>query len=539
LSLPKQRRESARKFLRGKRPIGDGLLPALARAVVADGFLPEGADDLVTRGLSFAITNWNHVVGNARATSGETLASAAARFIRLAAIDFAIRAAALDVLAATSAPPLALDDGAPVPAWARARGVRSLLRALPRSLGITRASLSPRNRFDEIFDGRNRPSNAKLRQFCSAIEEHDAHPGWQPHILWAFALDALCNQLATIIGRDTVEDIGSAFRRVRTNTRAILLEVRRQPADAAQLHAAFARLAIAGAHAPRSDGLIDILVRGEAHLDEALAAVASPSRANTPSPEELSRRAAWATDVRAARADWLLAQLDLVARAIVPSENISLETGRRIAHALRAGADPGELAAACNEPAAMLWMARVVIQQAFVRGDFEHVLPMIARFAEVAREPALYFETAIVHAAAGRLDEVLHYVDVIGDAEPFATAARPLAAFARAMSGRADALQQLDALDETDPIFDYARGVALRGRGRTKEAVAVFENILADDPSHALAHAQAAQCCDELADLSRDKARARWRTRANRHARIAAHLGLSIGRTRRERTCDA
>ncbi|HEY1811454.1 MAG TPA: hypothetical protein VGG74_03805 [Kofleriaceae bacterium] len=535
LSLEKGRRESGRKYLRGQRPLSDGTLAAIVRACVADGYLSEGVSPLIVDGLSLAIANWDHVIGHADARSGEAVAATATRFLRLVAIDVALRAAAVDMVEGVLPPPPLLEDGrANVPVWAREHGVRNLLRALPKALGTKRATLG--KRFEELFDGRSRPSNTKLRQLAAALRNRDGHNAWHTHLVWAFALDGLCNRLAAVVGRDVVEEIASAFRRIRTNTRTLLLEVYRQHPDDDQVRGAIARLIIAGARAPSIDGLMDILARCETRLDEILAATSSATREeHLPSPAELTRRVAWATDLRASRADWLLAQVEVVARTPVPIGKVSIGTQRRIARAFRVGADPGELAAACDEPSAVLWMARVLVQQAFVRGDFEHVLPMVARFADVACEPGLNFEAAIIHLAAGRLDAALDYLNAIGTAEPFATAAKPFVAIAHALSGREDALQRLNSLQDDDAVFAYARGVALRGVGRSKEALAIFESILAERPNYALACEQAVKCCDDMAALARGSEQANWTTRANRYARTAEQLGRVIGRTRRAR----
>ncbi|HEX3849755.1 MAG TPA: hypothetical protein VHW01_02245, partial [Polyangiaceae bacterium] len=508
LSLEKRRRESGRKYLRGQRPLSDGTLAAIVRACVADGYLPDGVSPLIVDGLSLAIANWDHVIGHADARPGETVAATATRYLRLVAIDVALRAAAIDMVEGVLPPPPQLEDSrSNVPVWAREHGVRDLLRGLPKALGTKRAALG--KRFEELFDSRSRPSNTKLRQLAAVLRTHNGHDAWHMHLVWAIALDALCNQLAVVVGRDVVEEIAGAFRRIRTNTRTVLLEVHRQHPDDDQVRGAIARLIVAGARAPSIDGLMDILARCETRVDEMLVASSSATGEHLPSPEELTRRVAWATDLRASRADWLLAQVEVVARTPVPIGKISIGTQRRIARALRVGADPGELAAACDEPSAALWVARVLVQRAFVRGDFEHVLPMVARFADVACEPGLNFEAAIIHLAAGRLDAAQNYLHAIGTAEPFATAAKPFIAIAHALSGREDALQRLNSLRDDDAVFAYARGVALRGVGRSKEALAIFESILAERPKHALACEQAVKCCDDMAALARGSEQAK------------------------------
>ena len=235
--LPTRRRESVRKYLRGARPLGEGMLDAVIQSVVKAGYIPNvgiGADGieptaLVTHSLAHAVVSWDRFVGHVSPllvdADGKTTAT---RCLRLAALDFAIRAAAFDVLSGVSDPSACLDDReADVPSWARDGGLRGMLRALPRSLGTTRAKLSPTKRFDDMLDGRGRPSLTKISQFAARVAKHDkgrtSTEALQLRLLWAFALDVVCNQIAKVVGRDVVEDIARAFRRVRSNARQIVL----------------------------------------------------------------------------------------------------------------------------------------------------------------------------------------------------------------------------------------------------------------------------------------------------------------------------
>jgi tetratricopeptide (TPR) repeat protein len=523
----------------------------LISVFVDAGYLSTRADKetivLMARGLASAITAWDRVVGHASGLlHHQDFKSVAARYLRLAAIDFAIRAAALDLLLAFPSPPSILDDSSSaVPAWARSGGVRKKLRELPKSLGRTRAALPSSKRFDEVFDGRNRASIAKLQQFAAIVAALDKTraptASWRLHLLWASALDALCNKLEKAVEREVIEEIAAGFRRIRSTTRDHLREAQVNALDQARTRDALTQIVVAGAKAPDS-GLFDKLVRAEARWNETANAVAALSNGSVPDDDvnrELTQRAAWARAVRACRADWLLSEVsERFSGGPVPVDGLSIDITQRLVNALRSDAAPDELFKVVSEhPESMLWASRVAVQRAFIRGKFETVLPMVSAFAEAVREPAMYYEAAIIHASAGRIDSALTYLAATGTTEPFATLAQPLAAVLRALSGEHKAaLQELDTLGDEDRSLAYARGVALRGLGRARDALRVFEGILADVPKHALALEEATKCCDELAASTHGAAQARWTTRGNRHAKVAAQLGRPVGLTRRDRT---
>jgi tetratricopeptide (TPR) repeat protein len=95
-----------------------------------------------------------------------------------------------------------------------------------------------------------------------------------------------------------------------------------------------------------------------------------------------------------------------------------------------------------------------------------------ARVAEVLRRPESYLEAAIVHAAAGRIDDAARYLQQLVTVEPYTAIARPLLGMVYALAGRhADALEQLYAPDGQD--IAYVRGVALRGIGRAADALRI------------------------------------------------------------------
>src|SRR5262249_2302774 len=172
VSPSRRRRESVRKYLRGARPVGRGMLDAVIDAVIGAGYVADvdgvDASALVRHSLIHAVVSWDRLIGhvNPIINRAEVRTALVARFLRLAALDFAVRASAFDTLTGTPTMPAYLDDPE-VPRWARSDGLRPVLRSLPKLLGMTRSKLSPRKRFDDLLYGRGRPALVKINEFAA------------------------------------------------------------------------------------------------------------------------------------------------------------------------------------------------------------------------------------------------------------------------------------------------------------------------------------------------------------------------------------
>jgi hypothetical protein len=249
--------------------------------------------------------------------------------------------------------------------------------------------------------------------------------------------------------------------------------------------------------------------------------------------DQVTKRVVWGTDLRACHAEWILSAFPVLLGLSepVPADDLPSGFARRLLHATRADADPAEFAKIYLEhPATFLWAARTVVRRSFLVGHFEPASMIVARVAEVLRRPESYLEAAIVHAAAGRINDAARYLQHIVTVQPYAAIARPLLGMVYALAGRhADALEQLDASDGQD--ITYVRGVALRGIGRAADVLHVFENAIEQTATNALAWEQAARCCDDLAAAAERKLRAEWTTRANRYGKLAFRFGRPIETT--------
>ena len=112
LQFPKRRAQSGRKFLRGDRPGNDetrtGVLRDMASAFVEAGYVyvvdgecegvrnHDRAVEAIAGSLAHAIAHWDQFVGVRRALARPVDQADVLRYLRLAAIDIALRTAAFD-----------------------------------------------------------------------------------------------------------------------------------------------------------------------------------------------------------------------------------------------------------------------------------------------------------------------------------------------------------------------------------------------------------------------------------------------------------
>ena len=538
LRLPKRRNESGRKFLRGKRALRDlGVLRDMASAFVNAGYIVRADDDtvrLLVDAMALAVARWDQLVGHASALSGANPKTSATRYLRLAAIDLAIRAAAFDIWAEMPPRPVALDDRPDsIPTWARDGGVRARLGVLLKTLTTRTASGAPQRRGeraasfgkakdDWLYRG-SRPSFGSLQKISDTLASANREATiWLSYLAWDLALDALCTDIAAIIGRAALEEIAIAFRRIRLNARQIFAAAV-ENAGGLNEHALglLAGLIVEGARAADAGPLVDKLI--DCELPAMIAGDAS--------------RYAWVIDLRGSRVDWTLSELStFVPREPIAPDGVPEELLPRILVAIANRDNPHEFVDVCfSHPAALMYGVRLTVQRAFINGDFSTVAPMVAKFADAFQTPQYRLEAGILYALAGEFDDALRYLDGLG-VEPHASIARPVVAVAKSLSGNhGDALAQLDSINDRDRVLDYVRGVALRGVGLVADALGVFEQIITDVPRHAMALEGAACCCYELAATSRGRTATKWTTRGNRYAKDATQLGRPDPRKSRQR----
>jgi hypothetical protein len=448
---------------------------------------------------------------------------AARRYRRLAAIDVAIRAAAFDLLTGTPSAPPALEDHAEVPVWAN-RGMHELIRKLPRSLGATRAELTKRKALDDLFSGRHRPSPHTINSLAKVLATKDSAKtpvaAWHVHLLWLFALDDLTKELTKVVGAAEVEEVARAFRRIRRHARR-RLESASVDRDALRMLVVHGAIAARAVRCSVELSLIDALTR-----DEHASLMGKIDRNQAES--EWRPHVQWAMELRSASADWVVSELSkFISFEPIPPEGMSEEVLAPLLTAMATSDVHVLMRLIDDHPAAGLWLARSLVQQAFIRGNVRPIVAMVARFADAAPSPGMHFEAGLVHAAAGLHDAALRHFDAIGDTEPFASWATSVRVVSLVMSGRhADGLQTIDAINSGDSTDGFLQGLALYGLGQVEDALAAFEDVLDKVPDHADSLVAASMCCDELSKSARGEQRRQRSIARNRYRRRAMQLGV-------------
>ena len=222
--------ESVNEYNRGQ------ILEALGQALIDRGMVPEALDAL-PHGASTAMAvgmavglmgeRWDHLMATvqSRGTADVDVAAVGRRFLRLVAVDLALRLFALHRLT-----DLPLPDAEP-PSWVRENGGGRVLRHCLRRSGLTRRALADRlgasyTTVDNWLDGKNRPSHmltslpwlVSLRR--RGADRTSGSFEWELRRQLTFA--RLAELLAALTGRDAVFQLtGTAVRLARTLSESI------------------------------------------------------------------------------------------------------------------------------------------------------------------------------------------------------------------------------------------------------------------------------------------------------------------------------
>ena len=222
----------ARRYFRGQRIKDDNrfeVIEAIAAALEKEGFVPTlpfldrngwPAAGMLTLAIAWYAEQWDALAGYMRSASApvERPDLAATAYLRLVAIDLALRTSALLWLAELPSP----QEGVPV--WAEPRGNARYLRGLLERCGSsapTRDELAEQlsvsyNTVDSWLDAGVRPSLQNLQKIAGQLAEH--MDGVDPTALVSemrlhYAVSSLGDSLASHIGREAVLDLATAFIR--------------------------------------------------------------------------------------------------------------------------------------------------------------------------------------------------------------------------------------------------------------------------------------------------------------------------------------
>ncbi len=220
--------------------------------------------------LEACALRWDQLAGAVRSDSCVVLewTEPVAAFLRLVAVDMAVRHAAMLLLGGLPAPP----EG--VPDWARERGGGLLARALTKQTSLTRDALaaavevSPTT-IDAWLGGTARPTDANLDDLAFVLSNHGV--GTQEDVLARLrrhaALAVLVDQFGRYAPRERLEEIAAAHVRfVRDLHRELEVYFRSSMIVLPGFDRADAvALLVAGADAPRAHPLLAEMHEREAH----------------------------------------------------------------------------------------------------------------------------------------------------------------------------------------------------------------------------------------------------------------------------------
>ena len=515
LQFPKRRAQSGRKLLRGDRPGSDetrtGVLRDMARAFVDAGYVHvvdgeyEGvryrdrAVEEIAQSLAHAIAHWDQFVGIRRALARPVDEADVLRYVRLAAIDIALRTAAFDLSFGWWPPPEARGMMFDRPIWAREGGVRAWLRALPKALGATREDLHPGKTKDDWFYREARPSIASIAAFAASLAAFDGAAHWRMYLAWAFALDALCDELAALVGREAVEELAAMFWRIRCLVWQIVAGV-----DPVHRSALLEPIVRAGAHCEAAHLLIDRI----ATLDGI--AVINGGALDY-------RAAALGMALRACEGMWIFGEV--FPHALVPPEapDVPEEVGRQLLAAMAPGADPEAfILAARSHPASLVWALRLMVQRAMLDGSFAQVAPAVANFADALGDAELQLDAVMLYLFAGNFVEARRRLEALPGPQ-----AETLGVILTLVDGPAsEAIPILASLAADDHSLCFPLATALAESGRHADALELARHVLDDEPGNALALALAARCAWALGETHA----------GNAYAKRAARLGHPVER---------
>ena len=228
--------ESVNEFNRGQ------ILEALGQALIDRGIAPETLDALphgvstaMAVGMAVALMGerWDHLIATvqSRGTADVDVAAVGRRFLRLVAVDLALRLFALHRLT-----DLPLPDEEP-PLWAQENGGGRVLRHCLRQSGLARRTLADRlgasyTTVDNWLDGKNRPSHAYVtalaRELAPPVSGSDVEE-FERALRRQLTLARLADLLAALTGRDAVIQLTStAARLARTLSESIGFSLSRE-----------------------------------------------------------------------------------------------------------------------------------------------------------------------------------------------------------------------------------------------------------------------------------------------------------------------
>ena len=219
---------TARRFFRDSNPNGHSrreIFLALGQTLIDVGFVPDLGQHLelavpsarmYADCIEFAAARWDAFMARIQSESSWDVDMGAAGecFLRLAAVDLAVRIFALNRVTGIEVGP----SGAPL--WAGDNGIGKVLRARLAESGLTRGQLAARlevspTSVDNWLDGRNRPDDRYVDSLALEFAGRDEalSRSLAMDLRRQFALARLCEVLSGVVGRhETVSAVNAVFR---------------------------------------------------------------------------------------------------------------------------------------------------------------------------------------------------------------------------------------------------------------------------------------------------------------------------------------
>ena len=222
-------RRTARRFFRGS-PVNEHnrkeIFGAMGQALIELAILPELGTFLPLRvssarvygdSLEFAARRWDDFMSRIQSESSWNvdMSDAGACFLRLAAVDVAVRLFALNRIAGIESPV----PGTPL--WAEQNGIGKILRHQLAESGLTRDHLAARievspTSVDNWLDGRNPPADRYVEPLARELAWGDEAVSGPlaRELRRQFTLARLCDVLSCAVGRDQVISAVGAVSRL-------------------------------------------------------------------------------------------------------------------------------------------------------------------------------------------------------------------------------------------------------------------------------------------------------------------------------------
>ena len=447
---------------------------------------------------------WDALVAKlqSQASPDIDLKTLAAGFLRLVMVDLALRGFALLRLCRIAPPP------AETPVWAYPNGGGMYLRRLLEESGITRKQLAARmevsdNSVDNWCDGLAKPNSANLALIGNQLPAASGS-----YLLLHFALAEISDNLATVIGRDTVIELAAALCRFISMLTQIVNEVELPPIEKdfdAELRTFF-------------------MGSGYANAIPLLQALA----ADEDDP-------AWKADIKTAVGpwEWKFDTLAVEASGHHHSAGLaqdlwavpSLSAEQAVIEEAAEKAITAEMAASyaqSPEEAVARWgwraITRVLDSYIAIRRNLVEQHPLSANTHQ--QLGACLGKMAELSGDRKLLEEGIAECKIAAAILPGWDVPLVEPAIMLGNVGLYDrALEELTlarkSLTQETPHFLYCHGYVLMCLGRYQEALEAFEQVLAAAPNYAIALNDAACCAFELGD----------RTKGQRYAKQADRAG--------------